>query len=530
MSSSTEQHAPDSGSNVLEIGMIGLNLESASDNINSTTRNSRSPLLTSGDSVHSFHSIGSNPGDNFTLGGVNINNNRLGDLGAGLSVQPQPQLIGKPGHTKSVSNSSTAHTATLTPTSSVDGGASNDMYAVGGRQTHSPSATDHLPGMHNLGNSLDTSPGPSGNNVGPATLPREFVPMGVQKGVIQSQQTRPRAISKDSTSRSVSGSSRPPLAGSSALSPHTVDGLSFQTPGSRSRDASPPPNTGVISRPESQFLSFGSSGGGNESFDSSLRRALSNESLGTSDSSTNYSFHRREGSNDSHLSSSFSQLPLNNSQRVGGGSAAGPTLHSQGTYHQGHPRSQSQPGHARNLVGTDYYHEANYEAGFIPHRSNIPESNLEADYSMHMQHHHQQQQQQQLDMRHSSHGVGHQQYPPAPRHGRSMSMQHSSYADESHDMGYGVNRRGSMGARYDGQMQPHREFGGNANDGRLYNERDRIGNANYHRHGERFVSPLNSSMHNPYGSSHSRHHTDMVNTSGHSNGSVSIQLNGRYNN
>ena len=109
-------------------------------------------------------------------------------------------------------------------------------------------------------------------------------------------------------------------------------------------------------------------------------------------------------------------------------------------------------------------------------------------------------------------------------------MQHSSYADESHDMGYGVNRRGSMGARYDGQMQPHREFGGNANDGRLYNERDRIGNANYHRHGERFVSPLNSSMHNPYGSSHSRHHTDMVNTSGHSNGSVSIQLNGRYNN
>jgi hypothetical protein len=555
MSSSADKDQTAGGASGLEIGMAGMNLVSSSNHLTNTNK-SRSPIPNSGDSVHSYLSAGtagSNQGDSFAIGN---NNNRPPGLIAGLSVVPSP--IGnnnnnKPGHTKSASNSSTAHTATLTPTSSVDGGASNDLsYAIGGgrQQTHSPSnaSADHLPGIHNLG-SFDTddgsnhdglmglqalreraqsSPGPIiGSNSTFSSSPREFIPAGGLLprggggGVItpqqQQQQSRPRTITKDNSSRSVTGSSRPPLAGGSALSPHTVDGMAgFQTAtaGSRSRDASPPPNAGVISRPYG-----GNVGGGNESFDSSLRRALSNESIGTSDySSSAYSgSHHRQGSNDSsHLNSSFSQpsLNMNNSQhRVGGGVGGGvgpvpnPTLQGQGLYQSSHQRSQSQPGPLRSLAGPEnYYHEANYEAGFIPHRANVPPSSLENDYNIQQQQQ-QQHQHQQQDMRYNSHGGGHQQYQQAPRHGRSMSMQHSSYNGEGQDnMGYGGGpRRGSLGQQHDGQMQQH---------GGGYNERERVGNTNYHRQAERFVSPGNSPMHSSYGSGHNRHPGDTSNMSG----------------
>ncbi|OEU21761.1 hypothetical protein FRACYDRAFT_258796 [Fragilariopsis cylindrus CCMP1102] len=348
-------------------------------------------------------------------------------------------------------------------------------------------------------------------------------------GIMATRQDLPSGWTNDPSSRSVTGSSRPPLAGGSALSPHTVDGMAgFQTAaaGSRSRDASPPPNAGVISRPETQFNSFGGNGGGgNESFDSSLRRALSNESIGTSDySSSSYSgSHHRQGSNDSsHLSSSFSQpsLNTNNSQhRVGGGGVGpvpSPSLQGQGQglYHQSHQRSQSQPGPLRSLAGPEnYYHEANYDAGFIPHRANVPPSSLENDYNL-QQHQQQQQQQQhqQQDMRYNSHGGGHQQYQQAPRHGRSMSMQHSSYNGEGQDnMGYGgVSRRGSLGQQHDGQMQQH---------GGGYNARERVGNTNYHRQ---------APMHSSYGSGHNRHPGDTSNMSGGSDHGNATSLYGRH--
>ena len=535
MSSSADQDQT-AGSSGLEIGMAGMNLVSSSNHLTNANK-SRSPLPNSGDSVHSYLSVGtagSNQGDMFAMGN---SNNRPPGLIAGLSVVPSPT---NSGHTKSASNSSTAHTATLTPTSSVDGGASADhlpgIHNLGSFDTDDGSNHDGLLGLQALRERAHSSPGPIiGGNSTFSSSPREFIPAG---GLLprgggggvtpqQQQQSRPRTISKDNSSRSVTGSSRPPLAGGSALSPHTVDGMAgFQTAaaGSRSRDASPPPNAGVISRPETQFTSFGGNGGGgNESFDSSLRRALSNESIGTSDySSSSYSgSHHRQGSNDSsHLSSSFSQpsLNTNNSQhRVGGGGVGpvpSPSLQGQGQglYHQSHQRSQSQPGPLRSLAGPEnYYHEANYDAGFIPHRANVPPSSLENDYNLqqHQQQQQQQQQHQQQDMRYNSHGGGHQQYQQAPRHGRSMSMQHSSYNGEGQDnMGYGgVSRRGSLGQQHDGQMQQH---------GGGYNARERVGNTNYHRQ---------APMHSSYGSGHNRHPGDTSNMSGgsdHGNATVSF--------
>jgi len=98
-----------------------------------------------------------------------------------------------------------------------------------------------------------------------------------------------------------------------------------------------------------------------------------------------------------------------------------------------------------------------------------------------------------------------------------MSMQHSPYTDEGQDMGYGVQRRGSSGGHHDGQIQQPRDFVGGAGGvgGRLYNERERVGNPNYHRQAERYGSPANSTMHSSYGSSHSRHPSDMSSMSAH---------------
>jgi len=520
---STMDSNPTSAKSGLELGMAGMNLLSSTNNGSSNNNNiqSRSPIPTSGDSVHSIHSSGtaaSNPTDSFSSAGQM---NRPPGL-AGLSVPP----IGKPGHAKSSSTSSTAHTATLTPTSSVDGGTSSELYGgIGARGQSSPASSDHLPGIGNLG-SFDTedgahdglmglqalrerthsSPGPSSNsgsgtNSSYAASPREFS-ANARGFVPQSQsQTRPRLMSKDA-SRSVSGSSRPPLAGGSGIGPHTVDGMGFQSTGSRSRDASPPPNAGVISRPDTQFSVYGGVGNVNDSFDSSLRRALSNES--TQGDYGNYAGHRQGGQGNDHISSSFGQASLNTQQRGLQGQIHG--LHGQGGLYPNHHNAQSQPG-LRSLSGADYYHEANYEAGFIPHR---PNSGIESDYTM--------QQHQELGY----HPHGHQQqYQPHRPHRRSLSMQHAyNDSDTGHGM-YGMHqRRGSLGMR-DGQM-PRRssDFGmaSSIGDSTIY-ERERGGNTSYHRQ-ERLVSSAHSPMHSSYGS-HNRHSND---SSGVSTASPSMSL------
>jgi len=474
----------------LEMGMAGMNLLASNNSSNSNKNSSiksRSPIPNSGDSVDSIHSIrtaSSNPTDNLASG--NSMNRPPGITG--FSVPP----IGKPGHAKSASNSSTAHTVTLTPTSSVDGGPPNDLYnGVGGRGQSSPSA-DHLPGINTLG-SFDTdemardglkglqalreraqsSPGPSsssnsGTNASFATSPREF--SATARGFIpqSQQQGRPRLISKDGA-RSVSlGGSRPPLAGSSGIAPHAVEGMAFQSTGSKSRDASPPPNAGVISRPDTQFSAYGS---GTDSIDSSLRRALSNEAVGDYSS---YNAHRQGSQGSDHLSNAFGQATLNNQQR---GSNPGqiPGLQGQGGLYPNHDGSQPQPG-LRSLSGADYYHEANYEAGFIPHRAN---AGLEGDYAM----------QQHQDMGYHAHGH-HQQYQQR-RHQRSMSMQHSSYGDgDSSQLMYGMHhRRGSLGMHAPPvQQRRSSDFGAGIGDNTIYEQRERVGNAGYHRP-ERLVSP-----------------------------------------
>ena len=469
----------------------------------------------SGDSVQSIHSTGtagSLQNDSFASAS---NMNRPPGLG-GLSVVP---LIGKPGHAKSSSNSSTAHTATLTPTSSVDGGASNELYVgIGGRGQSSPSSSgDHLPGIHTLGSfetddgdglmglqalreRAQSSPGPSSNsgilaNAGYATSPREFS-ANARGFVPQSQQQgRPRLISKDGA-RSVGGSSRPPLAGGSA---HIGEGMGFQSTGNRSRDASPPPNAGVISRPDSQFSGYGG-GNVNDSFDSSLHRALSNEAVGDYNS---YSGNRQ--SND-HISNAFGQGGLSNQQR-GGLQGQIPGLHGQSGLYPNHHGSQSQPG-LRSSSGTDYYHEANYEAGFIPHRSNV---GPEAEYSM--------QQHQDLGYHH-----GHQQqYQPRESHRRSMSMQHSQYNDSDNSQGmYGMHQRQSSLGRHDGPMQRRKSdfgVGGSVGDNTIYEQRDRLGSNSYHRQ-ERLISPAHSPMHSSYGG-HNRHPSDI---SGASTASPSMSI------
>ena len=401
--------------------------------------------------------------------------------------------IGKSGHSKSSSNSSTAHTATLTPTSSIDGGASNDLYVGpgGARSQNSPSSSgDHLPGITNLG-SFDTDDGAHDGLMGlqalreraqssPGPPPREF--SANARGFVPG---RPRLPSKDS-GRSISvGSTRPPLAGGSAIAPHTVEGMGFQSTGNRSRGASPPPNAGVISRPDSQFLGYGNGGNPSDnSFDSmTLRRALSNDTFGA-----DYNNYGGPRQGNDHLNNSFSQVSLNNQIR------GGPSGHVPGLY-----QSQSQ----RSLTGgPEYYHEANYEAGFIPHRAN---ANVDADYAMQQQHH--------QDMNYHSYGPGgHQFQQPRGPHRRSLSLQHNSYSDndlagQGSQGVYGMHhRRGSL--PHDGQMQRR-----GAEFDRDFDQRERLGNTSYHRHDNRMVSPAHSPMQSSYGGNHNRYPSDISSAS-----------------
>lgn len=478
-----------------------MNLISSGSNGNNKNNGmkSRSPVPNSGDSVQSIQSTGtagSFQNDSFASGG---NINRPPGL-AGLNVPP----IGKAGHVKTSSNSSTA--VTLTPTSSVDG--ANDLYAgIGGRGQSSPSTSD-LPGIHSLG-SFDkddgatdglmglqalrersqSSPGPSSNagslaSAGYGASPREFS-ANARGFVPQSQQQgRPRLISKDGV-RSVSGSSRPPLAGGST---HSVDGLAFS--GSRSRDASPTPNTGVIGRPDS-FAGYG--GSMIDSLDSSLQRAFSSDAVGEYNS---YAGQNRNISDNAN--STFGASGLGNQQR-GGLQGQIPGLHGPGGLYPNHHGSQSQQGQ-RSLSGADYYHEANYEAGFIPHRA-------EGDYSM----------QQHQDV--GYHHAHQQQYQPQGPHRRSMSMQHARYNEGDNGQGmYGLHQRQTSLGRHDGQMQRRKsDFGVTGGISDMY-ERDRLGN-NYHRQ-ERLVSPAHSPMHSSYGS-HNRHPSDI---SGASTASPSLSM------
>ncbi len=499
---------PNSTTSGLELGMAGMSLLSSSSSNNQNSKiKSRSPVPNSGDSVQSILSTGTagSINDSFASG---ANMNRPPGL-AGLSVPP----IGKPGHAKSASNASTAHTTTLTPTSSIDGGA-NDLYAgIGGRGQSSPSSTDHIPGIHTLGGSFDkdegahdglmglsalrersqSSPGPTSNsnslaNAGYASSPREFS-ANARGFVPQSQQQgRPRLVSKDGA-RSVSGSSRPPLAGGPA---NVIDGMGFQSSGNRSRDASPPPNAGVISRPDSQFSGYGI-GNNNDSFESSLHRALSSDAVGAYNS---YGGHR-QGSQSDNLNSTFAPSGLSN-QRI-------PGLHGQGGLYQNHHNPQSQPS-LRSLSGqTDYYHEANFEAGFMPHRAN---SGPESEYSMQQPH--------DLGYHH-----GHQQqYQSRGPHRRSMSMQHNPpYSDSDSSQGmYGMHQRQSSLGRHDGAMQRRKSdfgVGGSVGENTIY---ERGGN-NYHRQ-DRLVSPAHSPMHSSYGS-HNRHPSDI---SGASTASPSMSV------
>jgi hypothetical protein len=460
--------------------------------------------INSGDSVHSHHSAGSPKASHSGM-----------SRPPGLSLFSTVQPIGKPGHAKSASISSVAHTATLTPTSSLDGGASNEIYGMG-RQS-SPSS-DHLPGISNLG-SFDTddgehdgllglqalrdrahsSPGPLASSGGfYSTSPRDVSNI---RSAISQQGGRPRTVSKDG-GRGQGGGSRPPLAGGSALSPHT-DGFGY--PGSRSRDASPPPNAGVISRPEISYSPHGGSvGGGSDgldrSFDSALRSALSADSVPEYGRDSYGGGHGGEH----HLSSKFSPLPFPHQQlqrgthpHQQGGSLQGPGMY------QRHHRSLSQPGPGRGAYGPESYIDegsalnrrgSDYSgAAYIPQRAGPPGLGLDLDYSI----------QPEIDMRYHPHELQH-----MAHHGRSLSMQHSS---NNIDVMDDIHRRGHS-VYFGGQLQRRDVDYGGHEDGRLYQnvEQERIGNTNYPRQ-DRFVSPAQSPLIVNYGH-HSRQSSDMGST------------------
>ncbi|KAL3935357.1 MAG: hypothetical protein SGARI_003011 [Bacillariaceae sp.] len=262
------------------------------------------------------------------------------------------------------------------------------------------------------------------------------------------------------------------------MSPHPSDGLSGYT-GARSRDASPPPNAGVISRPYSPYSTGGSAAG---EFDSNLRRALS------SDSSAGSEF----GSGGDHLSSKFSPLPLTANSRT----SSGGSLHGQG-YPQRVQRSHSQPGPPpRGAPNYDYYPEdvgqhggsrrsSDYGAhgGYhVPpsHRGGVAPGMDDYQYDQ--------------DMRYGGGGGG-------GHHNRSMSMQHTSSSS-----GYHEHQRRSSAGYYSRSMRDM-----DYDDGRRYSEHERIGNTGYSRGGDRMVSPGHSPMQPHYGH-HSRASSDMGST------------------
>jgi hypothetical protein len=490
-------------------------------------------LASSGDSVHSHHSTASHGGGGGFFGGGG-NSSVAGSVGSapatlsrppGLAINLQPPISHvtggnnhhhhhhhHQGHTKNSAStsSSTAQTAILTPTSSLDGGASADLYGMNtSRQSvvHSPvnssvSAADHLPGFAGLG-SFDTeddrshdgllglqalrdrahsSPGPvlssspiSAANNSYSTSPRTI---GVPPA-------RPRTVSKDSGRGVSSGSSRPPLAGGSALSPPSI-AIGGDFGGSigvnRSRDASPPPPAGVISRPPEQqaFSPYADSGGntgGDRGFDSSLRRALS-------DAGSDYN--RNSTGGDAHFA------PPHHTRGLSGGPGLPPSLQGGPGVFQRHNRSQSQPG--PRMPTPEYYGNipAHGDHGGVP---GFPRRG--SDYGSGYQHG----------------GGGADEYGGGNEGGygghggvsdstypRSMSMQHSNniYSDPNfHDNHHRRGSTGYYGGRRDRDLNSSYEDHG----GRKF------GNNNYPRQ-DRLISPAHSPHHSSYGG-HSRQSSDM---------------------
>lgn len=494
-------------------------------------------LVSSGDSVHSHHSAGSYGAIGGGLTGAGGGGN---SSVAGNSVDSAPASLSRPpglahiniphvtmttppttsgnnhkvhhhpsGHTKNAStSSSTAQTATLTPTSSLDGGVSAaDVYGMNtSRQSvvHSPvnssvSATDHLPGIAGFG-SFDTDDDRSHDGLlglqalreraysspGPVLSSSPISAYSTSPRAIGVPPARPRTVSKDN-GRGVSmgsGSSRPPLAGGSALSPSTIGdfgGASSNASLNRSRDASPPPSAGIISRPPDQptFSPYSGDGG----FDSTLRRALSDAG------STDYNRGSNIGSDGFISDNKFNPnaIPfssLHHSRSVSGVVGGGPSLptglqRGPEAYHLRHQRSLSQPG--PRVPTSDYYGNIPLHGDFggstvNPRRGNDYSSGFQPtdEYDGG------------IDTGFGEHGVG-------PNYPRSMSMQHSSnnYGDPNfHDSHH---RRGSTGY-YGGRKYDHQQH-------------DRIGNVNYLRQ-DRMISPAHSPHHSSYGG-HSRQSSDM---------------------
>lgn len=219
-----------------------------------------SRIIDSGDSVQSMRSSNASP---VPSGGMHIKGGIGRPPGLGGIAMPSP--IGKPGHSYA-SSASTAQNLTLTPTSSLDGG---DLYTRQSSPFHGdgPSLSsdysrrvvddsEMLPGFTNIG-SFDEEDCEHDGLLGLQALrdrahssPGPMVPYSSSPPIRfdDGRPLRPRAVSRDN-GRSQSVASRPPLSGSSGLSPHTTDHKSyFPSSGNRSRDHSPTP-PGIISRP-----------------------------------------------------------------------------------------------------------------------------------------------------------------------------------------------------------------------------------------------------------------------------------------
>lgn len=208
-----------------------------------------SSIINSGDSVHSIRSSNSSPGPGGLKGGMS----RPPGLG-GLSM---PSPIGKPGHSYT-SSTSTAQNLTLTPTSSLDGGELSYAKQSSPFHVDGPSMTSDPPGF----GSFDGEEGDHDGLLGLQALPRDRAqshpgsmgpytspsPTGIRD---DGRPMRPRTVSRES-GRAQSAASRPPLSGSANMSPQVSESKTYYS-GNRSRDHSPTPQPGIISRPGIPF-------------------------------------------------------------------------------------------------------------------------------------------------------------------------------------------------------------------------------------------------------------------------------------
>jgi len=274
-------------------------------------------IINSGDSVHSFRSSTSSPGPGSLKGGVHR------PPGLGVSM---PSPIGKPGHSHG-SSVSTAQNMTLTPTSSLDGAELSYVRQSSPYYGDGPSLTSDPPGF----GSFDDDDGDHDGLLGLQALPRDRAhshpgPMGPYSSSPTMRDDgrvmRPRTISRDS-GRSQSAASRPPLSGSAGMSPQFTESKNLYS-GNRSRDHSPTPPAGIISRPGIQY----------EPFYETPKRAIG------ADSGRDY------GPSVDHLTNQFGQF---------GNQLGFPQIQPLGYHHQ---RASSMPGPMRNEAGShEHYRE-----------------------------------------------------------------------------------------------------------------------------------------------------------------------------